>query len=204
MTMFKCKQGVSAKKLKGPLILVLKLVLLTSVPLVHSEPLGDGTCKTDRWAPYWINPNHWRPGSIMPGHRKRMERHRTFMRSAIPSEYRGQKNPLTLSKLNLNAGGKLYRLHCAACHGALGMGNGHYALALNPSPTLLAYMVRMPMVVDEYLLWSISEGGRLFGTDMPAFKKTLSKAEAWQIILFMRRGFQTAGLEGALDQFEGS
>ena len=49
------------------------------------------------------------------------------------------------------------------------MGNGDAGKALSPSPALLAYMIRRPIAVDEYLLWSISEGGKQFGTDMPAF-----------------------------------
>ena len=46
-----------------------------------------------------------------------------------------------------------------------------------------------PIAVDEYLLWSISEGGRQFDTEMPAFKGTLSREEIWKVIAFMRAGF---------------
>ncbi len=50
-------------------------------------------------------------------------------------------------------------------------------------------MIRMPMAVDEYLLWTISEGGKPFETDMPAFKDVLTPEEIWQVIAFMRAGF---------------
>ena len=53
-------------------------------------------------------------------------------------------------------------------------------------------MIRRPIAVDEYLLWSASEGGKQFGTDMPAFKDKLSREEIWKIIAYMRAGFKTA------------
>ena len=69
------------------------------------------------------------------------------------------------------------------------MGDREAANSLSPSPALLAYMVQMPLTVDEYLLWSISEGGERFNTDMPAFGGKLSEKEIWRIITFMRAGF---------------
>jgi mono/diheme cytochrome c family protein len=50
-------------------------------------------------------------------------------------------------------------------------------------------MISMPMAVDEYLLWTISEGGKPFGTAMPTFKDTLTKEQIWKVIAFMRAGF---------------
>ena len=56
-------------------------------------------------------------------------------------------------------------------------------------PRLLAYMITRPIAVDEYLVWSISEGGKQFGSAMPTFKDNLSREEIWQIIAYMRAGF---------------
>lgn len=72
------------------------------------------------------------------------------------------------------AGRKLYAQHCTGCHGTNGMGNGDMGKALSPSPALLAYMITRPIAVDEYLVWSISEGGKQFASAMPAFKESLS------------------------------
>ena len=69
------------------------------------------------------------------------------------------------------------------------MGDGEAASSLNPSPALLAYMIQMPMSVDEYMLWSISDGGAAFGTKMPAFKDVLTRDEIWKIVTYMRAGF---------------
>ncbi len=124
-----------------------------------------------------------------PGQRQRMARHRAFMHGGAAAGYRGARNPLTRSRDVVAAGGTLYRTHCAACHGAQGMGDGEAGKSLNPSPALLAYMVKMPMAGDEYLLWSIAEGGAQFETAMPAFKDTLTRDEIWKIIAYMRAGF---------------
>ncbi len=50
-------------------------------------------------------------------------------------------------------------------------------------------MIRRPISVDEYLLWTVSEGGKEFGSEMPAFKEQLSREEIWHIIAYMRAGF---------------
>ncbi|MEZ5857048.1 MAG: cytochrome c [Hyphomicrobiaceae bacterium] len=86
-------------------------------------------------------------------------------------------------------GGRLYAPVCASCHGKSGLGDGEAGKALTPSPALLAYLVQHPMAADEYLLWSVSEGGKAFGTAMPAFKDTLKRDEIWKIIAYMRAGF---------------
>ncbi|MDH3690228.1 MAG: cytochrome c [Gammaproteobacteria bacterium] len=149
----------------------------------------------DRWDPWWTERDMWSPGMMEPGQQQRMARHWTFMHSGTPLEYRGQWNPLALTPDVVRAGGLLYQEQCAVCHGAQGMGDGEAAKALNPSPALLAYMIQMPMSVDEYLMWSIAEGGKQFGTDMPAFKRTLSPEDIWKIVAYMRGGFPTVATE---------
>ena len=143
----------------------------------------------DRWNPGWTRREMWGPGMMGRMHSQRMERHWTFMHSGIPNEYRGKVNPLEADKGALDQGAKLYSQSCANCHGSSGMGNGEAGKDLSPPPALLAYMIQMPMAVDEYMMWTISEGGVAFGTDMPAFKGKLSQNEVWKVITFMRAGF---------------
>jgi mono/diheme cytochrome c family protein len=69
-------------------------------------------------------------------------------------------------------------------------------LALYPSPALLAHLIRMPDTVDEYLLWAISDGGKPFGTKMPAFKDALTEEQIWQIVTYMRAGFPAMDATG--------
>lgn len=113
------------------------------------------------------------------------------MHYGVPAQYRGKANPLIATKNLIGEGKNLYADNCSACHGTRGMGDGEAGKALSPSPALLAYMIQMPMSVDEYLLWTISEGGKQFKTAMPAFKDTLTQDQIWKIILYMRSGFPT-------------
>lgn len=143
----------------------------------------------DRWNPNWMQRDMWGPGQMGPGMQQRMARHWTFMHQGIPATYRAARNPLSPDAKTIGEGRALYQKHCSSCHGATGMGDGEVANSLNPSPALLAYMIQMPMSVDEYMLWSISEGGAAFGTAMPAFKDVLTRDDIWKIVTYMRAGF---------------
>ncbi len=145
----------------------------------------------DMWNPNWMQRDMWGPGRMGPGMQQRMARHWSFMHQGIPAAYQGARNPLSTDAKTISEGRTLYQDNCASCHGATGMGDGEVANSLNPSPALLAYMIQMPMAVDEYMLWSIADGGEAFGTDMPAFKDALKRDEIWKIIAYMRAGFPT-------------
>jgi len=152
---------------------------------------GPGCC-VDMWNPDWMQRDMWGQGRMGPGMRHRMARHWTYMHQGLPAAYDGARNPLKADAETIGEGRTLYQTHCASCHGKTGMGDGDAGKALNPSPALLAYMIQMPVSVDEYMLWTVSEGGKEFGTEMPAFKDTLEKDEIWRIVLYMRAGFPDA------------
>ena len=143
----------------------------------------------DRWDPGAMHRDRWHPNHMGPGQRHRMFRHWSFMNQGVPQDYRGARNPFSFSAETVAAGAKVYTENCAACHGDRGLGDGEAGRDLSPSPALLSYLVQMPMAVDEYLLWAISDGGNAFGTDMPAFKDTLTEDEIWKVITWMRAGF---------------
>ena len=149
-------------------------------------------CCVDQWNPGWMHRDQWRSHHMSPGQRQRMMRHWTFMNEGVPDLYRGARSTVPATPETVTEGRTLYQAHCAVCHGATGMGDGEAARSLSPSPALLSYMVNMPMAVDEYLLWSVADGGAAFDTDMPAFKDTLTHEEIWTIIAFMRAGFPQA------------
>ena len=44
----------------------------------------------------------------------------------------------------------------------------------NTERFLLTYTIQMPTAVDEYLMWTISDGGDACGTDMPVLKDALT------------------------------
>ena len=139
---------------------------------------------------------YWESEPIMPDLLPRAERHREFMEAGVPLEYRSRRSPYPAVTKVIHDGSGLYQSHCAACHGLKGLGRGEAGSDLRPSPALLAYLIERPRSIDEYLLWSISEGGADFGTAMPAFKETLTERQIWQIVAYMRAGFPPVGAAG--------
>ena len=118
-----------------------------------------------------------------------MVRHMYYMHNGVPSDYRGKVSPLAATPDVVSEGARLYAKNCASCHGAQGFGDGQAGRDLNPPPANLAHMIRMPMLNDEYLLWTMSEGGAPVGSEMQAFKDTLTEDEMWKIVAAMRAGF---------------
>jgi mono/diheme cytochrome c family protein len=189
VTAMKNIQEKSVKLTGIAVFAVLAFAALSTVTGVFANTQPAPPCCVDRWDPDSTGRDRWEPGMIDPAHRQRLGRHRTFMNEGVPPEYRGQLNPLATKRSVVKAGSALFQKQCAVCHGAEGMGDGEEANSLNPSPALLAYMVQRPQSVDEYLMWTISEGGQAFGTPMPAFKDMLSQEDIWKIVTFMRAGF---------------
>ncbi len=136
-----------------------------------------------RAAPYWESKER------MPVVLSRTKRHREFMAGGVPLEYRSRRSPYPTTTKVIRDGGRLYKSHCATCHGSKGLGDGEAGRDLAPSPALLAYMIKRQRSVDEYLLWTISDGGAQFGTEMPAYKEILADNQIWQIVTYMRVGF---------------
>ena len=145
--------------------------------------------RPDFWHPGWMRRHMWGRKDIGREVRARMQRHWTFMHGSIPSTYEDARSTVKRTKENVQAGGKLYQANCVSCHGKQGLGDGTDGRSLSPSPALLAYLIQRPIAVDGYLLWTISDGGAAFKTDMPAFKDTLPKDDIWKVIAYMRAGF---------------
>ncbi len=143
----------------------------------------------DYWQPDWMVRELWGPGRMPKSMMVRLLRHTTFMHFGVPKEYENAKSTVAKSQETIAAGGKLFEQHCATCHGKDGLGSGDPGRAVSPSPALLAYMVQRPIAVDEYLLWTIADGGKQFDSQMPAYKNTLKQDDIWRIIAFMRAGF---------------
>lgn len=167
-------------------LLALSAISATQVSLAQS---GRGMHGDDFWQPGWMHRDMWRHRGASPEMRARMQRHWTFMHVGVPRQYENARSTITHSPGTIAHGGKLYSEHCASCHGANGLGDGEAGKSLTPSPALLAYMIQRPIAVDEYLLWTVSEGGVSLRTEMPAFKDVLTQDEIWKIVAYMRMGF---------------
>ncbi len=148
----------------------------------------------DYWQPDWMVRELWGPGRMPRSMMVRLLRHTTYMQFSVPDVYAGAKSPFAGDRAAIAAGRKLYADKCARCHSADGMGSGEAGLALSPSPALLGYMIQRPVAVDEYLMWSIADGGKQFDSQMPAFKDDLPRDEIWRIIAYMRAGFPAEGV----------
>ena len=176
-------------KVTTGIIGVLAGLVLVSFNTVLAQKQTIPPCCVDMWDPGWTERDMWGPDVMEPGRLQRMARHWTFIHGGLPFEYRGLWSPFGQTPDVIKAGATLYQQQCSECHGPQGMGDGDAAKALTPSPALLAYLIQMPMSVDEYLMWTIADGGEQLRTDMPAFKDKLSREDIWKIIAFMRAGF---------------
>ena len=149
--------------------------------------------------------NLWQPGpstgwnlkALSAAQQQRLLRSSAFINKEVPEAYLKASNDVGYTTKAIAEGGPLYSANCRRCHGETGLGNGELAQDLSPSPALLAYLVQQPIAVDQYLLWTISEGGKQFGTAMPAFKTVLTQNQIWQVIAYLRAGFPAIEGEGA-------
>ncbi|NQW12314.1 MAG: c-type cytochrome [Alphaproteobacteria bacterium] len=192
------RMGTTARVRAGFVSVVLALIVIAATGFVALAQSSDRSAPRswwDMWNPPWMQRDMWGRGQMDTDIRQRMSRHWTFMNQGAPTEYRGALNPYSADTETITEGRALYQQNCVRCHGKEGLADGEVGRALNPSPALLAYLIQMPMVVDEYLLWAVSDGGTAFGTAMPAFKDTLTEDQIWKIVTFMRSGFPPGIME---------
>ena len=112
-------------------------------------------------------------------------RHAYVNRNGVAPKYAHARNPLQPSAPDIEAGRKLYRLHCQICHGEPGLGS-EAGRRLDPPTTSLAGLSRRPIASDAFYDWTISEGGVPVHSSMPPFKNVLRQEDIWKIVLFLR------------------
>jgi mono/diheme cytochrome c family protein len=148
------------------------VVLLLPITGAASQPMGGG-----RW------------GMMGPGMMANMARHHQAMMYGIPVPYRTLRDPVPNTPAKFARGAAVFQENCASCHGQSGHGEGPAGQQLVPPPANLAWLAHMPMSrSDPYMYWTIAEGGKSIGSDMPSFKGTLSKSDIWAVISHIREG----------------
>ncbi len=96
----------------------------------------------------------------------------TYVRPAVPYH-----------ALSVASGLRLYRAHCAVCHGETGYGDGPAAAGLSPRPAnLTAGHTRDHTAGD--LFWWITHG--IKGSAMPGFGDRLAEEERWDLVNAVR------------------
>lgn len=147
----------------------LALALVFSATQANTQHL-DPPLGWDIWDPTGSSREIWEGEQESERVRWRIERHQAYITDGVPDAYQGASNPLPRIPSVLETGRHLYARNCASCHDEGGTGRGKAGLSLYPPPALLVHLVRLPTRVDEYLLWSIAEGGERFSSEMPALK----------------------------------
>jgi len=149
------------------------------------------------YGPAIYGPDRVSPGEPGAQTVKSPARKNYYMRNGVPIAYRGKKNPFESSIGNVVEGARLYDLRCAVCHGMMGIGDGEGGEKLVVPPADLGAALADPLNGDDFFFWTIADGGRPFGTDMPPFRNDLREAEIWKIVVFMRAAFAESGQQPA-------
>jgi mono/diheme cytochrome c family protein len=109
---------------------------------------------------------------------------RTSLHATINRDVAGLTNPLQATDDNLTAGAKLYGENCAVCHGASDGNPSKLAQGFNiAAPQLAKDGVTDDPVTVSY--WKIKHGIRF--SAMPAFTKTLTDEQIWQVSMFVAK-----------------
>jgi thiosulfate dehydrogenase len=91
------------------------------------------------------------------------------------------KNPVAADEANLVAGARLYRDHCALCHGDPAHSKAPLADSMNPpAPQFMNDKADMPENENFYV---VQHGVRW--TAMPGWKNVLTEQQIWQLVTFL-------------------
>lgn len=116
-----------------------------------------------------------------------MVRHHYVMQEGLPEAFRELSSPLTATEIVLATGNRVYTENCSTCHGETGEGDGPAGAALDPPPSNIRRLPRMPMMSsDAYLYWTVAKGGAPVDSGMTAFEESLTADEIWSVIVYLR------------------
>lgn len=88
-------------------------------------------------------------------------------------------------------GGKLFAIHCIACHGREGRGDGPVSAKFPPAPNLRH--VSICARSDGFIYGTLTAGGRA----MPTMREGTTSADRWDLVAFVRT-LQREGCIGTL------
>ena len=122
-----------------------------------------------------------------------MLRHQQVVMHGVPRPYDRMRDPTPDSGAKLRRAARIFERQCSSCHGWSGHGTGPEGFFLVPAPADLEWLRAAPKDrADPYLYWSIAEGGSRFESEMPAFKRQLSREDIWALSAYLRAGMPYA------------
>jgi mono/diheme cytochrome c family protein len=92
--------------------------------------------------------------------------------------------PVPADDVNLAAAARVYRQHCAVCHGLPGQPPTAIAAGMYPKPPELFHGKGVTDDDAWESYWKVENGIRMTG--MPAFKGRLTETEIWQVSVLVR------------------
>jgi mono/diheme cytochrome c family protein len=150
------------------------MLRMTLAVAILALPIAAAAAQSDEGPPRWA---------------ANLARKQQVIMRGVPAPYAAMRDATPDTRAKLRRGASVFEQHCAACHGWNGQGGGPEAFALVPAPADLEWLRNAPKNrSDPYLYWTIAEGGRAFESEMPVFKRSLSRSEIWSVIAYVRAG----------------
>jgi len=112
---------------------------------------------------------------------------RTFARMGLHSYLNKLPHPepaVPVDEKNLLAGAKVYKEHCAVCHGVPDAAKTAIALGMYPSPPQLFKGTGVTDDEPWETYWKVEGGIRMTG--MPGFRDHLSETQIWQVTVLVK------------------
>ena len=101
---------------------------------------------------------------------------------AVARQASGERNPNPITEAGLKQGTLTYKTTCATCHGTAKSGPTDFGKSFYPPAPQLSG--GLPQYTDAELFWIVKHGIR--NTGMPAWGKTLSDEEIWQVVATLK------------------
>ena len=99
----------------------------------------------------------------------------------IPANFKDMKNEVKVSPESIQAGGTLYKKHCASCHGKTGLGDGPKAKTLETFSGDFT-SADFQNQSDGTLFYQTKFGRN----EMPKYDKKIEDTDIWNIVNYMR------------------
>jgi thiosulfate dehydrogenase len=112
---------------------------------------------------------------------------RRFARTALHAYLDKLPHPapqVPADEANMVAGAKVYKEHCAVCHGLPGEPKGAVAQGMYPAPPQLFHGVGVTDDDEWESYWKVESGIRMSG--MPGFKGQLTETQIWQVSVLVK------------------